>query len=645
MTKNIFNQPIHPLLKPWDITDGIAGSAVADNKNTLNRVNVAKNQRVMSTTTRYAVGYCRVSTEGQREESIANQKYEIQKYADENGIEIVGWYIDHGYSGTTSNRPEFKRMLKDSGRKMFNLVLVWKLDRFARDKYVSGKAKHALKKNGVSLFSVIERIDNTPEGKMMEGMFELLSEYYVGNHARNVLSGMKQNAKSGQSNGGRCTYGYEVVPMLDENGNIKKKGHGEKERIIKTYAIHPKNSAAVKLIFKMTLDMTERKSILECLKNLGHKNSDGGDITLTLIDNILRNERYTGVYTFEHNKGKQVNYMDVETLREEGKFPKIIEKVDFEMVQKMLKTRKHRPSVNAFVDYFLTGRISCGQCGSALTGSSHFKKDKHYFYYRCKRKDSDCKIISVRKEAIESFAIAEMEKVVKCSSFVERILDQFVGFYKEKNSNNEVVKSLEIRLEDTERKIENLVGVIADSGNFSEVLQSKLDALTNDKADILKSIEAESSFKYKNFITKEAVRRSYFRVIELLKSGETADKAAIINTMLNRVIVYKNRVEVFINTLLTEDTPEDLWMSETDLTDYDMLERARAMTKAMQDEADRIFEVNINSAQSLENLHTEKAVHTDGSTDDFPSENRLGDPPATRTRDALIKSQVLYQLS
>jgi len=69
-------------------------------------------------------------------------------------------------------------------------------------------------------------------------------------------------------------------------------------------------------------------------------------------------------------------------------------------------------------------------------------------------------------------------------------------------------------------------------------------------------------------------------------------------------------------------------MSETDLTDYDILERARAMTKAMQDEADRMFEININSAQSLENLHTEKAVHTDGSTDDFPSENRLGEPRA-----------------
>ena len=166
-----------------------------------------------------AVGYCRVSTDKQREESIDYQQREIQKYADENNISIIEWYIDHGYSGTTNNRPRFQKMLSDSADKKFNLVLVWKLDRFSRDSYCGAVAKHILKEHGVSVFSVIERVDNTPEGKLIEGMFEQMNQYYVGNLARNVLGGMKENVLNGISIGS-CSYGYMLAPKKDENGNV-----------------------------------------------------------------------------------------------------------------------------------------------------------------------------------------------------------------------------------------------------------------------------------------------------------------------------------------------------------------------------------------------------------------------------------------
>ncbi len=552
-----------------------------------------------NTADKIAVGYCRVSTDKQREESIDHQQREIQKYADENGIRVIEWYVDHGYSGTTNKRPALDRMIKDSKQKKFNQVLVWKLDRFSRNMYEGAIAKHELKENGVTVFSVIERIDNTPEGQMVETLFEAMNQYYVKNLARGVLGGMKENALNGLSNGS-CTYGYMLAPKLDENGNIiKKRNKGGKIKTVNTYVIHPENSAAVKLIFKMFLAGADRNKILLRLKELGYKNANGKDFIGTNIDKILRNERYTGVYIFECNKGKLVNYMPREVIRTEGGLPKIIEKEDFDKVQQILDARKHKPNSHSLVDYLLTGKMVCGDCGGTFTGSTHYKNGQPYYYYRCGRQKPDCKIVSIRKEAIENFVMSEIEKVVKSEEFIQNILDRFVEFYNEKNSNNSIIKELETRLEEVERKITNLVKVIADSGKFNDIFQTELGALTNEKIELLSNIKKESNNGFTEFVTKETIRRTYFKVLKLLETGETKDKATIINTLLNRVIVYKDRVEIFVNILPYEDATAELLITNEDLTTYGLLETSENEKIAL--------------------------------SSDFPSDNSAGTPGGNRT--------------
>ena len=546
-----------------------------------------------------AVGYCRVSTDKQREESIDHQQREIQKYADENGIDVIEWYIDHGYSGTTNKRPALERMIKDSKQKKFSQVLVWKLDRFSRNMYEGAVAKHDLKENGVTVFSVVERIDNTPEGKMVETLFEAMNQYYVGNLARGVLGGMKENALNGLSNGS-CTYGYMLAPKLDENGNIiKKRNKGGKTKSVNTYVIHPENSAAVKLIFKMFLAGADRNKILQRLKELGYKNGNGKDFIGTNIDKILRNERYTGVYIFECNKGKQVNYMPIEVIRNEGGLPKIIEKEDFDKVQQILGARKHKPNSHSLVDYLLTGKMVCGDCGGAFTGSTHYKNGQPYHYYRCGRKEPYCKMLSIRKEAIENFVMSEIAKVVKSEEFISNILDRFVEFYNERNSNNELIKNLERQLETIERKIGNLTKIIVDAGKFNDIFEAELNSLTDEKAKILENLKRESTAGFTEFVTKETIRRTYFRVLKLLETGETQDKETIINTLLNRVIVYKDRVEIFINILPYEDSCAELKITDEDLTAYDLLETTENKKIAL--------------------------------SSDFPSDNSIGTPDGNRT--------------
>ena len=98
-----------------------------------------------------AVIYARYSSDNQREESIEGQIRECTAYAEKNGIPVVKHYIDRAYSAKTANRPEFQRMVKDSERRLFDIVLVWKLDRFARDRYDAAHYKHILQRNHVNM--------------------------------------------------------------------------------------------------------------------------------------------------------------------------------------------------------------------------------------------------------------------------------------------------------------------------------------------------------------------------------------------------------------------------------------------------------------------------------------------------------------
>ena len=115
-----------------------------------------------------AVIYARYSSDNQREESIEGQIRECTAYAEKNGITVIKHYIDRAFSAKTDNRPEFQQMIKDSGKKLFDIVLVWKFDRFARNRFDSANYKMILKKNGVHLISVMEPIAEGSQGILVE---------------------------------------------------------------------------------------------------------------------------------------------------------------------------------------------------------------------------------------------------------------------------------------------------------------------------------------------------------------------------------------------------------------------------------------------------------------------------------------------
>ena len=169
-----------------------------------------------------AIIYARYSSDNQREESIEGQIRECMEFAERNGITVFGTYIDRALSAKTDNRPEFQRMIKDSYRKLFDTVLVWKLDRFARNRYDSAYYKNILKKNGVKVISAKENISDGPEGVLLESMLEGWAEYYSVDLSEKIGRGLTGNVLKGKMNGGTFNYkdGFKTATADEINAEL-----------------------------------------------------------------------------------------------------------------------------------------------------------------------------------------------------------------------------------------------------------------------------------------------------------------------------------------------------------------------------------------------------------------------------------------
>ena len=178
--------------------------------------------------------YARFSSDNQRSESIDAQVRAMEAYCKQHSYVIVNTYVDEAKSATTDRRPAFQQMISDSSSHSFDILLVHKLDRFARNRYDSAVYKRELKKNGVTVYSVLENLDDSPESIIMESVLEGMSEYYSQNLAREVMKGMRETALQGKHTGGKPPLGYDVDPASHKL--VVNEAEAETVRLI--YCIH-----------------------------------------------------------------------------------------------------------------------------------------------------------------------------------------------------------------------------------------------------------------------------------------------------------------------------------------------------------------------------------------------------------------------
>lgn len=492
-----------------------------------------------------AAAYVRFSSDNQREESIDAQLRAIHDYAKMNGFSIVKTYADKAKTATSDKRPEFQRMIRDSSLGIFGAVIVHKLDRFSRDKYDSVSYKRKLKKNGICLISVTEKLDGSPESVILESLLEGMAEYYSKNLAREVMKGMKETAYQCKHTGGKPPLGYEVA--LD-----------------KTYVINPTEAKAVSVIYRMYLDGHGYKSIINALNEMGHKTKLGKPFGKNSIHDLLTNEKYAGVYVFNRSSSKDAfgirnNHASKDCediIRIEGGMPAIVSTEDFAAVQEKMARNKKQPGFYKAKElYLLSGLIFCGECGHAMQGNSRIsgRSKERYISYRCGQKDKGKKCCNkeIRREYIEAFVLSELEQKLfndKAIPVLTAKLNEHLS--KTNNKNRDEMQNLTSRLVDLERQISNLVNAVA-QGFIQESFKDKMYKLEDEKSKLEIQIK-ELSIKVETTpkLSPEQVKRLFSVFKQFVTENNLPECKRFIDSYVNKVIVYRDHVELTLKVVV-----------------------------------------------------------------------------------------------
>ena len=460
-----------------------------------------------------AVIYARYSSSSQREESIEGQVRECTAYAERNGYTVIGTYVDRAISGTTDNRPEFQKMINDSKRKLFDLVIVWKLDRFARNRYDSARYKNQLKKNGVKVISATEVISAGAEGILLESVLEGMAEWYSEDLKEKVVRGLTVNATKCKWNGGTLPIGY----VVDEEQHLQP---------------NPMTAPFVVEAFKRYDEGNTLTQIRDYLNKRGVTTTKGSAISYGAVQHMLSNRRYIGEYTFR------------DIVIPNG-IPAIVPIELFERVQeKLAKNRKAPARAKAEEAYLLTTKLFCGHCGTSMNGESGKSRNGNvHRYYKChavKKKLNDCKKKSVRKEWIEDLVVNETMEMLMDDDMIEAIVSMLMRLQDEENTD---LPMYEKQLRETETAIDNIVNAVM-GGMVSKSLQAKLTQLEETKEELLVRIEEEKLEKPKisaEFMTFWLHR---FRNLDMTKEKH---RQMLIDTFVNAVYLFDDKLLLTFN--------------------------------------------------------------------------------------------------
>ena len=468
--------------------------------------------------------YARFSSHSQTEQSIEGQLKVCYEYANAHKYTVIGEYIDRAQSGTSDNRTDFQKMIQDSEKHTFQAVLVYQLDRFARNRYDSAINKSKLKKNGVRVLSARENITEDASGILIEGVLESMAEYYSVELSQKINRGMQINASKCLSNGSNPGLGYKV----------------DKDR---RFYVDEQEAIIVREIFQRYANGERAADIIRDLNNRRITTSLGREFNKNSINRILRNRRYIGYYFY---KG---------TETPDG-MPRILDDALFFKVQEMLAKNRAAPGKSKSKDdYLLTTKLFCGHCGEPMTGyGGTGKLGKKYHYYCCngvKQKKCDKKIVS--KDLIES-QVADV-----CAELLTpkriRIIAEEVMAACQADGEYLSIKKLKSAIKEADEAIENL-WIALEKGQSVERITKRIEQREAEKKKLEKQLAKEKRKQPGLQLSHVLAFLDYLR--ELPGTSEVKKKS-LINIFVRSVLLYDDYFTIIFNagntTLHSENIP------------------------------------------------------------------------------------------
>ena len=454
----------------------------------------------------------------QTDQSIEGQLRVCTDFCKQRGLTVIDTYCDRHISGRTDERPEFQRLIADAKRKKFEAVVVYKTDRFARNKYDSAVYKRELKRNGIQIFYAAEAIPDGPEGIILESLMEGLAEYYSAELAQKIKRGMHESALKCQSTGSGRPLGYRV----DEQ---------------KHFQIDPESAQTVQTIFEQYIKGESNAAICELLNSRGLRTAQGKPFNKNSINRIIKNRKYIGEY----------RYHDIVV---EGGMPAIIPKDTFNLAQAEMERRRTRKAPKSpKAEYLLAGRLFCGHCKGPMQGvSGTGKSGNKWYYYYCgntRGKNKTCDKKQVSRDRLERAVVDFTVRYILQEEVLEELARKVHAAQERQNDTASEIAFYEKKLADNKKSIANVLRAI-ESGAATQTLPARLQELENEQAVILGEI---SFLKGKRLaFTEDQILFALMKHLEPYPGESEQDyRRRIISDFVSEVYLYDDRLLIYFN--------------------------------------------------------------------------------------------------
>ena len=488
--------------------------------------------------------YARFSSENQREESIDAQIRAIREFAEKNAIVLVAEYVDKAKSATNDDRENFQAMIRDAGKGNFQFVIVHKLDRFARNRQDAVGYRVELARKGVMLVSTLENYDDsTPEGALMQGLSELLAEFYSKNLSREIKKGQRENALVAKHNGGTPPFGYDVDP---DTGKL---------------IINEAEAVGVRMMFRMVYERYGYGDIIEALKKGGYKTKRGKDFGRNSLHDILRNEKYIGVYFYRRIASPMMGKKSVNSHRfnkrddiiiVDGGVPAIVSREQFDSVQQILNERRQK-GVRIVENYILTGKVFCGCCGMPYHGSRTISRKRNYINvaYRCdgsrKARDERCGNGLVNKDKLEQKVLSGLAEIIFDPNVIPRLVEQAGKTLQARNKEHEgVVANIHRQMKAVDKKIEHIL-VAVESGKGSDLLLNRLDKLEGEKKSFEEQLAREKANNPNQTVNVSKLKALFAKARTMLQLGTLAGSRRLVDFFIDKILIEKDVIRIRYN--------------------------------------------------------------------------------------------------
>ena len=470
-----------------------------------------------------AVIYARFSSHAQNEQSVEGQLKECYAFAEKQGYKIINEYIDRALTGTTDKRPQFLTMIDDSKRKQFQFVIVYQLDRFARNRYDSATYKSRLKKNGVRVLSAKENITDDASGILIEGVLESMAEYYSVELGQKIKRGMALNAEKCKSLGSGTPFGYKV----DSNRNI---------------VLDEEKAPLVVKMYELLASGSNYAEIARYLNERGILTSRGVPWGKSSFKSIFGNRKYLGIYV---GGGIEVA----------GGIPRIIDDQLFEEVQSILSRYAQAPSRGkAKVEYVLSEKLICGRCGWNLSGVSATSSTKvihHYYQCHSNRTRKGCTRKAIRKQYIEDEIHNSLLESLKDDEWVDIISAETYLLIQAENNDAEI-KQLDGKVGENQKSINNLMKILM-LGKATDSILAQVEQLENENKELKNTIENERAMRIEYTYADIKKWLLHFRNLDYSKIKNRRD---LINTFVYKIILLDDKVKVICHLKGGQDKHE-----------------------------------------------------------------------------------------